>query len=400
MSTIDKKELTIEITESIATEVIRDTTKQESHEDIERGVRLLLDILMRDGDNFKDIAQPEKVIIAPGVRTARKYAADYGLNLHDKKHFNRLRIQSRRIEINSIIRVLDDYFDGIGDVDPAIRDVCTNYCEAYLSTDNKVAIAIEAPIKAIISPINAEPRMHCDDGPILEWADGSALFALNDITVPSWVVKQKTATAEQILSLTNVDKRTQAIKKFGIATLISEAKVLDAKGDYQLLDMGDIIYSGRNVSAPYLKMTSFSDKSLIHVEGVDPNCSTVDSAIEFRTGVAGWSPCLFDEVVLPDGNPSHYQQGDVCLLRDDTLSVYGLKRLDRDFVLSPETNIRHKLVGDYELYGDNTKQVLIARYVELQHPQHGVQKYENVTLSVFGLKEYDHILEMERAIED
>jgi hypothetical protein len=84
-----------------------------------------------------------------------------------------------------------------------------------------------------------------------------------------------------IIKETNAEVRRELVRKIGIERVVEKlgAKVLDKKGDYELimLDIGD------NNLRPYLKMKNPSI-GVYHIEGVQPGCKTVDDALNFRNG--------------------------------------------------------------------------------------------------------------------
>ena len=85
-----------------------------------------------------------------------------------------------------------------------------------------------------------------------------------------------------VLSERNAEVRREIVRKIGIERIVSVigAQSLDVSGDYELLllDLQD------GLKRPYLKMLNPSIGTW-HVEGVHPNCVTVEQAIAWRNGV-------------------------------------------------------------------------------------------------------------------
>src|SRR6185436_3180609 len=159
------------------------------------------------------------------------------------------------------------------------RDFCSEIPLIY--TFNKLAIICKKPIISWKSVPNSKARiLHFEKGPSIEYEDGFKNYHLNKIKVPEWVV---TTPAEQIdikkvISEENVDVRRELIRKVGIERFVIKAgaKVLDKKGDYELLS---IKLSDEVPDARYLKMKNPSI-GIYHCEGVEGN--TVQEAINFR----------------------------------------------------------------------------------------------------------------------
>jgi hypothetical protein len=99
-------------------------------------------------------------------------------------------------------------------------------------------------------------------------------------------------TPEDVLKEANVDRRRELIRKIGVLRLINQGKVIDALGDYKLVDMAAIF--DRIDYAPHLLMKNPSLNDTWHMEGVDPQCRTVQEALNWRAGnmKVNWSPEL------------------------------------------------------------------------------------------------------------
>ena len=124
-------------------------------------------------------------------------------------------------------------------------------------------------------------QLHNDSGPAVLYRDGYALWCLNGVDVGESIV---TTPADQldanlILTTKNAEVRREIVRKIGIERVCNKlnAKVIDTQGDYSLLllDLRD----GRK--RPYLKMLNPSIGTY-HIEGVPPECDTVEKAITWR----------------------------------------------------------------------------------------------------------------------
>ena len=72
---------------------------------------------------------------------------------------------------------------------------------------------------------------HCETGSFCQWADGSALYSLNGVRVPKWLVDTPAERIDPKLALTekNVDVQREIIRKIGAEKILkaSNAKLLD-----------------------------------------------------------------------------------------------------------------------------------------------------------------------------
>jgi cytoskeletal protein RodZ len=134
--------------------------------------------------------------------------------------------------------------------------------------------------------VNDENQPHCSTGPFCEWRDGSALYALNGVRVPMWVVETpiNKIKKEDILNETNTDVRRELIKRIGIEKTIDilGAKVIDTYktktgGKYELLE---IDYDGRS-KRPYLKFKCPSSGA-VYIEGARPEHKTAKEAYLYQ----------------------------------------------------------------------------------------------------------------------
>ena len=135
-----------------------------------------------------------------------------------------------------------------------------------------------------IVQLNAEGRLHCDDGPAIHYPDGWSIYALNGVRVPEWLVETPTTDldARKFAELHNAEIRREFVRKVGIERIVTElgAEVLDRHGNYELLavDLG-----GRTGKWPYLKMRNPSI-GVWHLEAVTKECATVEQALNWRNG--------------------------------------------------------------------------------------------------------------------
>ena len=133
---------------------------------------------------------------------------------------------------------------------------------------------------------NAQGRLHCDGSAAVAYPDGWEIFFLNGVRVKKEyaVTPAEKILPETILAETNADIRRELIRKVGVERMLDKLphKELSVRGNYQLLsvDLG-----GEAREARYLKMVNPSI-GCYHLEGVGPECNTVEEALNFRN--ANW----------------------------------------------------------------------------------------------------------------
>lgn len=154
-------------------------------------------------------------------------------------------------------------------------------------------------------------RLHNDTGAAVAWKDGYAQYYVNGISMieSDVVTPGHLLPVERIIKETNAEVRRELVRKIGVERMCIElnAECVDKKSytiqlpvckenpeayeasseveyeeqetQYELLmlDIGD------DRKRPYLKMINPS-LGLFHIEGVSPECQTVDQALEFRNG--------------------------------------------------------------------------------------------------------------------
>lgn len=154
-----------------------------------------------------------------------------------------------------------------------------------------VAIVSDFP-KSI--KVNNEGSLHSDKGASMEFRDGFALYNLNGIAVSKEVatIKPTAITKDLIVKEENADIRREIIRKLTAEQLVNtlDATVMDTKrvtikGKKITYELLNISLNGDRVR-PFLKMNNPSIEA-VHVEGVSPECKTVDEALKFRNGVQG-----------------------------------------------------------------------------------------------------------------
>ena len=152
------------------------------------------------------------------------------------------------------------------------------HCGWWLPYENMV-IASEKP--SGIHLLGA--RIHRDGGPAVLYRDGFSVWALNGVRVSQGIAETPAdrLDAKLVLSEKNAEVRREIVRKIGVHRVVTTlgGKELETWGNYSLisLDLGD----GRH--RPYLKMLNPSTGTW-HIEGVHPDCHTIEAALNWRNG--------------------------------------------------------------------------------------------------------------------
>ena len=141
-----------------------------------------------------------------------------------------------------------------------------------------ICIVSQRPVKMEF----VDKKLHCEDGPSIEYADGFRVYSLNGVRVPEWLAMTKwdKLDPKEFAKIKNVEIRREFVRKIGMERLILKlgGEVIDKQDDYELIL---IDLKGETGVWPYLKMKNPSI-GVWHVECVGKDCKTVDQALEFR----------------------------------------------------------------------------------------------------------------------
>lgn len=126
-----------------------------------------------------------------------------------------------------------------------------------------------------------EDRLHNEKGPAVEFAEQKSMYFLNGVKMPEWLVLTREGDLDprRVLKLRNVEVRREFVRKVGIERICYslDAIVRDKQGNYELL----LLFLDDNRPRPYLKMLNPS-LGTWHVEGIPPNITTVEEALNWR----------------------------------------------------------------------------------------------------------------------
>lgn len=182
-----------------------------------------------------------------------------------------------------------DYFQRIGIIEKNEFDFY-KWCNFILKSGVFATCLYENVAFVCIKPCkvnrNFNDDLHCEDDMAIKWRDGYGEYYLNGVSVDESIVltDANKLDAKLILTETNAEVRREIVRKIGVEKLCDKlgAKVIDMKDNYELLDLN----LGDNRMRPYLKMINPSIGTY-HIEGVSPECRTVEQALQFRNGRNG-----------------------------------------------------------------------------------------------------------------
>lgn len=148
----------------------------------------------------------------------------------------------------------------------------TNWCLPF----DKICFVSEKPITCRMK----NGRLHSDEGPAIEYADGFSVYALNGVRINDIKhLLSKDTKPKDILKIKNVEQRAEFIKWYGVEKMFKDLKPkrLDREKGYELYQLKIYEDSPRI----YLKMDNPSVDE-VHLEAVHPDCKTVQQALQWR----------------------------------------------------------------------------------------------------------------------
>ncbi len=185
------------------------------------------------------------------------------------------------------------------EIEPELRakyDKWERTCELGVICPMKTATIVSQKPTSVC--LNEQNVLHKDGGPALTY-DGLGeikIYALNGVTVPDWlaITPSHEIPLEKYKQLDNPDVKSEFVRKVGIERFLDQGKVLDTYesypadkfkwwhlSQYKVVDMA-FLYPNLT-SAPYLHMVN-QTTGAFHVEGVSPECTTIEKALEERFG--------------------------------------------------------------------------------------------------------------------
>jgi hypothetical protein len=175
-------------------------------------------------------------------------------------------------------------YKGVAFVCKAPKKIHYKYEEVLIPTIKKQKSAsIQLPI-----------AIHNENGPAMEFKDGTKIYAYNGVRIPKYIYETPyhKLDIEYLKTITNADVRAVFIKKYGIDRLMDcYGTIMDSytnynnkswtNSEYKLIDMAKAYRHGNINVAPYLYMKN-QTTGMFHIEAIDPVCRTLPEAIVFR----------------------------------------------------------------------------------------------------------------------
>ena len=78
--------------------------------------------------------------------------------------------------------------------------------------------------RPIVLKVDGQNRPHCEDGPFCAWRDGSALWAINGVRVPAWVVTNpERITVQHVQQEQNAEIRRVLLERYGYERFVLDS---------------------------------------------------------------------------------------------------------------------------------------------------------------------------------
>jgi hypothetical protein len=135
-----------------------------------------------------------------------------------------------------------------------------------------------------------DKQLHCDGGPALQYPDGWSIWALNGVRVSQEIAETlwNELDPRLILSEKNAEVRREIVRKIGIEKVCHDlnATAIESGTDQTGLPCELISLNlGDGRKRPYIKLINPSIGTY-HIEGVHPDCDTLEKAFKFRNGTS------------------------------------------------------------------------------------------------------------------
>ena len=124
---------------------------------------------------------------------------------------------------------------------------------------------------------DVENRLHCEDGPALEYRDGFSIYAWHGVRIPGeWVENRKTIDPALILKSENVEQRAAGAAMIGWPRMLSvlKARTIDKHASNDVGELIELTLPGLSQPGRFLKARC--PRNGIIVEGV-PYVSDIDN---------------------------------------------------------------------------------------------------------------------------
>lgn len=177
-----------------------------------------------------------------------------------------------------------DYFQRIGIIDKGEYDF-DKWRDFILKSGIFATCLYENVAFVCIKPCkvnrNENGDLHSEKEMAIYWRDGYGEYFLNGVSVEENIAITPVDKLDPKLILTekNAEVRREIVRRIGAERLCQKlgSKVIDMQDNYELITID--LQDGRH--RPYLKMINPSIGTY-HIEGVHPECKTVNDALNWR----------------------------------------------------------------------------------------------------------------------
>lgn len=136
-----------------------------------------------------------------------------------------------------------------------------------------------------------ENRLHCENGPAIEYRDGFGIYAWHGTRIPKeWIEDKSSITAKIALTWGNIEQRRVACEIVGWAKILREldAKVIDADGDPLIGTLIEVRLPDLDTPARFCRVQCGTGREF--AIGVPPDIKT---ALAAQAWMAGLQPHEF-----------------------------------------------------------------------------------------------------------
>lgn len=143
--------------------------------------------------------------------------------------------------------------------------------------------------RPIVMHVDDASRPHCETGPFIQWADGSAFYAWHGVLVPAhWIEQRATLDPREVIRAENVEQRAAGAAIVGWPKMLSvlDAQVIHDSGSEDVGALIELTLPGLSEPGRFLKARC--PRNGIIVEGV-PRVSDIDGKpIETAIAAQAW----------------------------------------------------------------------------------------------------------------
>lgn len=176
------------------------------------------------------LAEPTKFYVADSPESAIKLIQELDPSLSRREIFNSMSYGNHDASWLSFY----EYFRDVCNIEECNRlnglIELAKHC-GWLNMYEDTVVFQHRPCKI---KMDDEERVHCEDGPAIEYRDGFGVYAWHGVRIPSeWITNKESVTAKIALTWENVEQRRAACEILGWNNILKElnARVIDQDED-------------------------------------------------------------------------------------------------------------------------------------------------------------------------